>query len=459
MITPAIPRRPARLPVDPTTSTANEVDFSDEGIIEQNTDIDYFSFTVDGLGGVLNLDVNPFTNGPNLDILAKILDSSGNVLYTSNPVDDLPAGSNSLITDANGDWLDGGWLDSTGNPVLDPSTGKPVTELFLQTGTYFLSVEGTGKPADISNPMMPDWGYSNYGSLGAYTITGSLLKNLVVGVDFDASGQPSPTNWNQYTGSANASDTLTGLVSEAGLSVPYELTISTTGSSLNTVASANAINSADLPAHAVPLDDLGGAITAQEGETLTFTWSNLDPWTYHDIYVFGHADFAAHNVVTITGGDLDGEAQTKMFTQVVMPDDLQVNDVDPSNNDLSTFAYAAFSDGFGQITITVTTEPGFEAGIAGLAIVSERPIGTVENGTISGQKWNDEGVLPDNSVRATGLSNRANPGSQALSSISTKTTTDSSIPSLRRLCPTRRSRRLRPISHRRYRITRRKRVN
>src|SRR4029079_8503956 len=100
--------------------------------------------------------------------------------------------------------------------------------------------------------------------------------------------------------------------------------------------------------HAIPLDELGGYIST-EGETTTFTWSNLQPFSFHKIYVFGHADFDAENDVTITGGNLNGTVQTIHFTQDISADSLIVNNGPSSNADLSTFAYTVLSDGSGQI--------------------------------------------------------------------------------------------------------------
>jgi subtilisin-like proprotein convertase family protein len=393
------------LGIDADFSTTNETVFFDEGIIGEHpsvgvSDVDMFSFTVDGLGGILNLDVSPFDNGPNLDILAKIwtTDSSGTpqLLFTSNPRDDLEVGGQTLgdaSVDSNGD-PDGGWLDA--------NTGEYTDTLYLQPGAYYVSVEGTGRPFDLSNPASPDWGYTNYGSLGYYSIDGVLEKGLVVGVDFDALGGEAPTNWNQFTGSTGTSATLTNMISEAGLSVPYQLSISTTGSSLATTATTGSIDPADLPTHAVPLDALDGYLAAQN-QTLTFTWSNLDPWSFHEIYIFGHADFAAHNVVTITGGNLNGTVQAFNFTQVVAPDGLEVNDLPVGNDDLSLYAKDVLSDGSGQISITVTNEAGFQAGVAGLAIVPIRPIGPPTPGSISGEKWNDVDGNRNNDPGEVGL--------------------------------------------------------
>jgi len=100
-----------------------------EGIIEQNTDIDYFSFKMPGSGNV-KIAINPDNLAPNLDILAKLLDANGTVLYTSNPLDAL-------------------------NAQFDVN---------LAAGDYYLSIDGTG----FGNPAID--GYTDYGSLGYYSV-------------------------------------------------------------------------------------------------------------------------------------------------------------------------------------------------------------------------------------------------------------------------------------------------
>jgi hypothetical protein len=103
-----------------------------EGIIERNNDLDYFSFSMASAGQV-TFDINPNAIGANLDILAKIHDGSGAVLYTSNPVEFLYADF----------------------------------DVNLSAGNYFLSIDGTGKGDPVNN------GYSDYGSLGYYSILGA----------------------------------------------------------------------------------------------------------------------------------------------------------------------------------------------------------------------------------------------------------------------------------------------
>jgi len=130
-----------------TTDTATAVDITQdlivEGIIEQRTDVDYFSFTMASAGDVviaINGDVK--MGASNLDVLAKLHDSDGAVLNTSNPVDRIWAAFNET----------------------------------LAAGDYYISVDGTGYDDPDGTPS-EGFGYSDYGILGYYSIkkyTGSL---------------------------------------------------------------------------------------------------------------------------------------------------------------------------------------------------------------------------------------------------------------------------------------------
>ena len=121
-----------------TASTATPLtvtqgsDLSGHGIIEQTSDRDGFRFTTTGTG-TLSISINNAELGPNLDIRAQLINSSNTVMVTVDPADSL---------DAFVSWLN------------------------LPAGTYYLIVEGFGN----GNPATT--GYSDYASLGYYSITG-----------------------------------------------------------------------------------------------------------------------------------------------------------------------------------------------------------------------------------------------------------------------------------------------
>lgn len=97
------------------------------GLIERNTDVDVFRFYTSGR---TEIDIRPSQYGPNLDILAELVSSSGTVVATSNPTEELGASF----------------------------------AMILPGGACYLRVRGTGKGDPLAT------GYTNYGSLGQYTV-------------------------------------------------------------------------------------------------------------------------------------------------------------------------------------------------------------------------------------------------------------------------------------------------
>lgn len=122
-----------------TIATASNLNFSNSttisttGIIEKNTDLDYFRFNL-AVGGTATININPAVNGPNLDIEAKLYNASGTLLLTSNPTNAINASFSTTLT----------------------------------AGTYYISIDGVG----MGNPLTT--GYTDYGSLGFYSITGTV---------------------------------------------------------------------------------------------------------------------------------------------------------------------------------------------------------------------------------------------------------------------------------------------
>ncbi len=110
---------------------------SQPGVIEQNTDVDFFSFVANGAVNLQATGAGGFNRDSNLDILLEVYDSFGNRVAVSNPGNSINAGIS-----AN-----------------------------LPAGTYYLKVDGVGAG------RASDVGYSDYGSLGQYTITGTVNTN------------------------------------------------------------------------------------------------------------------------------------------------------------------------------------------------------------------------------------------------------------------------------------------
>jgi subtilisin-like proprotein convertase family protein len=328
-----------------TPLTYTGTSFFGEGFIGKPEDIDFFSFTL-GIEEVV-LDITPFHNSPNLDILATLYNSAGEVVAESNVLHDLNATFSINV--------EGG--------------------LELQPGNYFISIDGTGKT------FTTDPGYSDYGSLGYFSINGSRksLLEVLVGVDFDVStslGGESPRNWRLYSGGVGPA-VLSDLRNESGFSTPINLSIH---SSKGSIASFdNTIDGDTIPYHPESLDALDGFIE-DTGATWTFTWSDLEPLTVYEVYVFGLTDEEGGNSVQIVG---DGPAIT--FDQPLTSNALGVNSEPGSRlRQLVEYAKMLPSSENGTITITVTADDEESAqALAGLAI---RP-GTL--GSVRGQKWND----------------------------------------------------------------------
>jgi hypothetical protein len=120
-----------------TANTATEIDPDHDGvvnisgIIEWRTDLDAFSFHTSG--GNLNLNFSPATRHGNLNISVTLKDINGYTYATVNP-----------------------------NGLAVPFS------TYLQAGTYFIFVDGASE-GDVNST-----GYSDYGSVGTFNITGSV---------------------------------------------------------------------------------------------------------------------------------------------------------------------------------------------------------------------------------------------------------------------------------------------
>jgi hypothetical protein len=113
--------------------TGNTV--SGQGLIETSDDLDTFRFRTDA-SGTTTITVKTVTAGPNLDVLAEIVNSSGTVVASANP---------------------------------ETAVDATVT-VSIPAGEYLLRVSGTG----MGNPATT--GYTDYGSLGAYSLSGSVAN-------------------------------------------------------------------------------------------------------------------------------------------------------------------------------------------------------------------------------------------------------------------------------------------
>lgn len=102
------------------------------GIIAQASDLDFYAFNV--ASGRVTVSATPAEVGANLDLAMDLQDASGTTLATSNPDTAITASLSVVVS----------------------------------SGTYYLRIRGTGR-GDVLGT-----GYSAYGSIGAYRLTGTL---------------------------------------------------------------------------------------------------------------------------------------------------------------------------------------------------------------------------------------------------------------------------------------------
>ncbi len=105
------------------------------GLISTRTDVDFFRFTTSG--GNVTLNVNPAAVGANLDIEASLFNSAGTLIASSNPLQALNASIATVVT----------------------------------SGEYFLRIDGVGAGTPTASPAT---GYTDYASIGAYTIAATV---------------------------------------------------------------------------------------------------------------------------------------------------------------------------------------------------------------------------------------------------------------------------------------------
>ena len=278
---------------------------SNEGIVETGADVDAFRFTT--TGGAVSLTVSAVSAGPNLDILAEIYNSA-NALVASN----------------------------------NPDTGLSATvSATLGAGDFTLRVSGVGR----GDPLVD--GYSDYASLGAYLITGTVA------------GGVKPERFSIAENSANAS--AVGTVAPRNSHGANPLTFA--------LASGNI-------GGAFAIHPTTGAITVAASAQLNFEALSLqwdDPATYQLFVTVTDAAAPAldesirvvisvtdvNETPTITGGAVTIPEHARVGTKV-----FQVTGSDVDRSEFPLFSIVAGNPGnafainaeSGQITIAADTE-------------------------------------------------------------------------------------------------------
>ena len=118
--------------LDSTPLSVEGGQLSGQGIISTQPDVDAFSFETERAR--VEIHISPADVGPNLDIYAELYDSAGQVIAISDPENSLSAS----------------------------------LSVSVEAGEYFVLIEGTG------NADFESGGYSRYGSLGQYVISGQV---------------------------------------------------------------------------------------------------------------------------------------------------------------------------------------------------------------------------------------------------------------------------------------------
>lgn len=248
---------------------------SGSGLIERRTDRDVFKFSAGSGNASFSL---AFANpSPNLDAQLDLLDSAGTVIASANPADAL---------------------------------GATISTVLPAAGTYYLRVDGVGKGSASTD------GYSDYASLGAYELAGTVPAaanqppvavaaatptsgTAPLAVSFSSSGSYDPEGnlvsqvWNFGDGSAPVSASSAQHTYAAGT---YTATLTVTdGAGLSDVSTVSINANPPVAVPSMRIDDItisikGGkrgatataAVTVRDGDgnpvagaSLSGTWSGV----------------------------------------------------------------------------------------------------------------------------------------------------------------------------------------
>jgi len=271
-----------------THAAASELEISsdksvaNEGVIGRNDDVDAFRFTTSG--GPVTIHINNVDFNPNLDIKAEILTAAGAVVATSDP---------------------------------EASADASFISLNLTSGNYFLRVSGTGKGDLVT-------GYSKYGSLGAYTVTGTV-NGGVHSDRFDIVEHPAV---------GAGVGTVNPRVSHGGGAPAYSITSGNTGSAFSIHPSS-------------------GLITVQnpsllDYETLTSKWDDR-PVFVLNVRITDSLGIATENIRTVvTVTDVNEPPVFNMPLAMTLPEN-------PAPGTLIATASATDPDRYDFVTYSITS--------------------------------------------------------------------------------------------------------
>lgn len=160
------------------------------GVITSRTDVD--TFAINAPAGPLHLQVDPALHGPNLDLKVRLFNASGTQLASNDP--------------ASGD------LHPNSGDFIATGLGAAIDHTLPVAQKVFLKVEGVGRGDRLTT------GYSDYGSLGAYTIS---TTNPRLTVDVRGAGRVSaPTPAINCTTSCSATATMNATITLTATPTP-----------------------------------------------------------------------------------------------------------------------------------------------------------------------------------------------------------------------------------------------
>ncbi len=201
-----------KLSADSSTASVN-------GVIERNTDLDFFR--IDAVGGSLVVNLKPIQLGANLRLEVKLYDSGGALLQTATSAD----------------------VSGVSNGTQPVTLTRTVT-----AGVFYVSVDGIGNGDVLTT------GYTDYASLGQYTGT---ISGVIPGGFTWTSTTSGTKQWNTTGNWASAT-----VPNAAGVNVRVNNDIS--GDQIIQLASAYTVGSLDLgdanSTHALAIDSSGGSL-------------------------------------------------------------------------------------------------------------------------------------------------------------------------------------------------------
>ena len=297
-----------------TFATANYLEILDnntvanEGIIERTGDVDAYRFTVTANSSV-SITVNPVNVSPNLDILASIYKSDDTTLITS----------------------------------ANPDTTLPATVTAnLAAGDYTLRVAPTG----YGDPKAT--GYSNYGVVGAYLISGTITNGV----------KPARLSVAENVANATAVGTVAARNNHGSNALTYSISSGNAGGAFAINASTGAITVADRTRLNYEALSTRWDVPAVIPMFVTIT-DAANPSLNETIRVVVTVANVNEPPTITGGGALTMIARTPVGTPLI-----QVTGSDPDQLDYVTYSIptgntgGAFAiDAFGQITVAAVVDP------------------------------------------------------------------------------------------------------